>query len=844
MLREGLKALTLTLAMSALSANADTLVATFSYSQGDFEFTTIEGGGETFDYIDLPGECHLSVASEPMLPLVTGTLVVPWGSTVNSVAITDSASEVLEGDYYVYPAQEPMEISNGDEPPWTPPDPDVYGSDDAYPGEVLQDGGPATSRGHLLYYFDLVPMQYTPADEEIELYTFIEVTLDYTPPDPAPEATRMEHAYTYDLWSDAIGRMVANGGDVVDYREPVNFVDVNRVVEMEYEGETIEVVEENESQYYQYSAPPEAPGDFESKAAAKTYPYSYVIITNNYWQHDGSREEVGDLFQEFASEGWPPENRNALRRFKTRKGFCATVRTVDWIKQNYAGDDAQEKVQAFLNDAYENWATAFVLLAGDVEKPVWYKDDPEKSWRRSGRYGVVPVRHLCADPDAQFNPNKDKYIFNSDEVDITPGDIYYSAVDDWDVEYWDGNDNGIHGQMIENVEMWSFAPDLAVGRVAVGKLGDAGASEQEARDFQDKVYDYETAPMGRAVPPVPPYLEKTLLIATEDWAKPTNEIADYIQLPEGKKDRQYEEGSVEKHYIRYPRYPEPHNVIEKMDETFGISFIFCHGCPYCFYIVTHDRDYSVSPYTQSTPAKKHKLLAYHGMFRFPHALENLNNSGLGVLYTTSCDVNRIDIDAADDSLSEVYVLQDNHGGVAFLGNNRAGYTGRSDDLAKEFFDYLFDAGTPNPNDGVPEAGLAEALSKRKQCGPKSILDRFIAYTHDVNGEPEFSIYTDEPHIFDVDFETIQIRESPDEFLVTVTVTEGVTPVEYARVCVWVHDQDTHLVGGTDAEGIARFRVPGASCYGCTELMVSRGLGMTPAYPFIVHSSLHAIIPEE
>jgi len=36
----------LALATLALSANADTLVATFSYSQGDFEFTTIEGGGE------------------------------------------------------------------------------------------------------------------------------------------------------------------------------------------------------------------------------------------------------------------------------------------------------------------------------------------------------------------------------------------------------------------------------------------------------------------------------------------------------------------------------------------------------------------------------------------------------------------------------------------------------------------------------------------------------------------------------------------------------------------------------------------------------------------------------
>jgi len=85
--------------MSALSTNADTLVATFSYSEGDFELTTMEGGGETFDYIDLPGECHLSAAAEPMLPVVTGTLVVPWGSSVNSVRVL--ADKAGQGVYLV-----------------------------------------------------------------------------------------------------------------------------------------------------------------------------------------------------------------------------------------------------------------------------------------------------------------------------------------------------------------------------------------------------------------------------------------------------------------------------------------------------------------------------------------------------------------------------------------------------------------------------------------------------------------------------------------------------------------------------------------------------------------------
>ena len=120
MVREGLKALALTLAGLALSAKADTLVATFSYGQDDFEFTTMEGGGETFDYINLPAECHLSAAAEPMMPLVTAAFAVPWGSTVKAISVTASTSEVLDGVYYVYPAQEQVEIGEGDAG-WTPP---------------------------------------------------------------------------------------------------------------------------------------------------------------------------------------------------------------------------------------------------------------------------------------------------------------------------------------------------------------------------------------------------------------------------------------------------------------------------------------------------------------------------------------------------------------------------------------------------------------------------------------------------------------------------------------------------------------------------------------------------
>ena len=68
--------------------NAETLVTTVSFAEGDFTFSTREGGGETFDYIDLPGQLHLNTPGAPMLPLVATAFAVPWGSTINNINVT------------------------------------------------------------------------------------------------------------------------------------------------------------------------------------------------------------------------------------------------------------------------------------------------------------------------------------------------------------------------------------------------------------------------------------------------------------------------------------------------------------------------------------------------------------------------------------------------------------------------------------------------------------------------------------------------------------------------------------------------------------------------------------
>jgi hypothetical protein len=818
-------------ALSAVSASGDTITATFNYGLADLAITYREGGGDTYQFISMDGEAEITTPGAPALPVVKAALIVPWGSSVGSISVADTASEELEGDYLVYPAQESVFTSNGDGGDWTPPDPAIYGSSDPYPGDVVAPGAPATCRGHLVYFFDIMPVQYRPADEKIDLYTEITVSLDYTlPPDP-PTASRFEWRSFYNDWSRNLGLTVANSDDIEEFREPVIWVDVTRTVEIEYGGETIEALEEAPSQYFEYSSPPD--DDTDSAPYQQYYPYGYLIITNNYWRSDGANYPVGNLDRQLEGTGELPK---AIGKLKKRKGYGVTVRTVDWIKEHYAGGDVQKKIQAFLHAAYKWWGTGYVLLAGDVEKPINYTEPPGRTWRRSGRYGVVPIRHLS--PINNVDPEQMDGV-----TEKSPGDIYYSCVDDWDLAHWDGNNNGVYGQLSE---MPTFGYDLHVGRLAFGVKGDADTTAAEVQAYSDKLFAYETDPFHNQVPPPGySYLRKAHFVAGESWGyQLCEEIKKYIEdqgFPVT--DTTYEEGLPE--VWDYPRRPEPHEVIEKMNLNYGITFFDCHGNPVCFYLPTHEEDgghgYVVNdrPYIQAIPTKKYINLRYMGFIPFPVGLKDLTCVP-GVLYAMSCDTNHFDHDA--DCVSEVYDFMPDSGGICLLGNTRHGWSESCKPLAKRFFDLIFDVATQNPNDGIPNLGVAEALSKQVYASSSQESYRHMAYTHDLQGEPECPVYTDEPHIFNVSYDAFEVEEN--DYLVHVSVRDGSNPthplVPYARVCLWVRDQTIHLVGETGSQGDIWFHITQPSSPGFTWLTISRYCDTVPQYPFITHVSSHGI----
>jgi hypothetical protein len=137
----------------------------------------------------------------------------------------------------------------------------------------------------------------------------------------------------------------------------------------------------------------------------------------------------------------------ALRQHRTDRGLRARTVLVSDIAATYSGADLQTKIREFIKDAYLNWETEYVLLAGD--------DD------------IIPHRGLYAvGPSAV-------------DSDIA-SDLYYAGLDGT----WNDDADGYWGEAAEA----DLMPEVSLGRAAVG-------DSIEAANFVNKVIRYEDSPV-------------------------------------------------------------------------------------------------------------------------------------------------------------------------------------------------------------------------------------------------------------------------------------------------------------------------------------------------------------
>lgn len=178
----------------------------------------------------------------------------------------------------------------------------------------------------------------------------------------------------------------------------------------------------------------------------------YLIITNEEFRNALVKYTVKDL---------------AARR--QAQGVTAKIVTVDSIYSAVEGVDRQQKIRYFLREAYANWGTEYVLIAGDTN--------------------IVPVRTLAPNGVDQW---KQPVSYEDSISHFVPSDFYYQCLDgsyntpnwsDKEGKYWGRRDGGQYNGMVD------VAADLSIGRIPA-------ENPLEFSNWVEKQFAYENIPFN------------------------------------------------------------------------------------------------------------------------------------------------------------------------------------------------------------------------------------------------------------------------------------------------------------------------------------------------------------
>jgi hypothetical protein len=366
-----------------------------------------DGSREIYDSVTIPGLNNLIVPGEPVLPVRTARILIPYGEEVQEVKVVTGNEKYL-GSVSIRPGQNSVPIGFTDnctgcnpEDNWTTtPDlallnEEIYGSENPYPEEAYSVLGVQKKHGYKILYINLYPIKYIPKTGDAYSFGAFDVEVTTAP------------AQTLDL---SLFRGLPEDRDEVD------------------------MIVDNPEKTTTYPTDLALTG----KSLLLDGDYEYVIITNQYM-----KDAPG------------PYNFQALADWKTNKGVTAAIVTVEDIDANYRRkiyDDDQKVIREFIKDAYSKNHIKYVLLGGDgdgarIGGETW---DP-----------IVPTRLLYA---WAYEPDPESCFIPKDRVGIA-SDLYYACLDG----NYDYNNNGIYGEEMdgEDGDWVDLAAEVYVGRAPV-----------------------------------------------------------------------------------------------------------------------------------------------------------------------------------------------------------------------------------------------------------------------------------------------------------------------------------------------------------------------------------------
>jgi hypothetical protein len=343
---------------------------TINFSEDDISFSKLFG----YDLVTMNDCSCLPDVGKPMMPVKHSILALPQGMKATTIRILDIQKQTIPGLYTIYPAQKPLPVGTTDETMMNMHlNKATYLSPLPYPTKRISLGEQTDLAGQSMIEISVYPLQYLSLQKKLCLMTSITFSIEGINGYTCGDYVSEHISNTNrDMYHQMIQDLVVNPEDVELHTSP--------------NPQPLGV----------------GPGD-----------YDYVIITQATWV---------SAFQPLAD-------------WKTQKGVPATIVTTDWIYNSggYSGTNVQ-KIRAFVQDAYTNWGTIYVLLGGDTN--------------------VVPCHTRT---------------FSGVDPDPVPNDVYYADFDsDWVCEVnigrasvtGPGTGTGQIGNFINKILIYETDPPL------------------------------------------------------------------------------------------------------------------------------------------------------------------------------------------------------------------------------------------------------------------------------------------------------------------------------------------------------------------------------------------------
>ena len=144
------------------------IILSYSFDQPTIKQIQIEN--TLYDEIILSDVFITGNPGEPCLPIKGSFILLPQGSSVDTITVTPREKTLVDDTVYIKPVGDIVPLSQRTCISVPTPDEAIYGSDAEFPGSLFSNVGIYRFRGYSILVLDLYPVQYAPASGDLFYY--------------------------------------------------------------------------------------------------------------------------------------------------------------------------------------------------------------------------------------------------------------------------------------------------------------------------------------------------------------------------------------------------------------------------------------------------------------------------------------------------------------------------------------------------------------------------------------------------------------------------------------------------------------------------------------------------